>query len=145
MEWRGKGSPGVVLIKLHAPVWADQTKAVEKKGTQSAALNTKKHLREDKRQIKSPGFIAETHGRIEKWGSLQFRAVVVVMAQSRSPSKAWKPQTSATETEKWGRCKSLWAKLSLKGLEVKSHEKEFSVEWWGKEKEITDTCQWNKV
>ena len=57
--------------------------------------------------MKSPGFTAETHRRIEKRGSLQFRAVMVVVALSRSPTRASKPRTSTAETEKRGRCKSL--------------------------------------
>ena len=95
--------------------------------------------------MKSPGFTAETYRRTEKRGSLQFRAVTMVVVPLRSPTKASKPRTSTAETEKRGRCKSLWAKMTLKGLEVKSHEKKFLVEWWGKENEITDTCQRNKV
>lgn len=49
-------------------------KAVKWKSIQPAALKTKQHIRENKRQMKSPGFMAEVLRRIGKQRSLPIQS-----------------------------------------------------------------------
>lgn len=58
-----------MLIKVCAPIGANQTKAVKQKNIPSAALNTKQPIRENQRQMESRGFMAGVLGRTAKQGS----------------------------------------------------------------------------